>query len=82
MHEANGLAGERRKPPGEARLFEAPYRGRESLLIGRREIHAILAERKVSRSNVYASIRRIHRKLGTQTVAELVALAQEAGLTA
>jgi len=47
-----------------------------------RSVARVAAERKVSRSNVYASIRRIHRKLGTQTVAELAALAQEAGLTA
>jgi DNA-binding NarL/FixJ family response regulator len=46
-----------------------------------RSVARVAAERQVSRSNVYASIRRIHRKLGTQTVSDLVTLARETGLT-
>lgn len=43
-------------------------------------VSRVAAERRVSRSNVYASIRRIHRKLGTKSVAQLVELARESGL--
>ena len=39
LQEPDGLAGERRKPPGKARLFETAHRGRESLPIARREFH-------------------------------------------
>jgi DNA-binding response OmpR family regulator len=45
-----------------------------------RSVSRVAAERRVSRSNVYASIRRIHRKLGTQSVAQLLELARESGL--
>jgi DNA-binding response OmpR family regulator len=45
-----------------------------------RSVARVAAERKVSRSNVYASIRRIHRKLGTETVEELAELARQTGL--
>ena len=41
----------------------------------------VAADRQVSRSNIYASIRRIHRKLGTSNVTDLVTLARETGLT-
>ena len=37
-------------------------------------------ELDVSRSNVYASLRRISRKLGTQSVPELLALVREGDL--
>jgi DNA-binding CsgD family transcriptional regulator len=36
----------------------------------------------VSRSNVYASLRRIARKLGVKTVPELVTIARQGGLPA
>ena len=35
---------------------------------------------RVSRSNVYASLRRISRKLGTRSVRELLALVREGDL--
>jgi DNA-binding CsgD family transcriptional regulator len=36
---------------------------------------------EVSRSNVYASLRRIARKLGVATVSDLVVLARSGGLS-
>jgi hypothetical protein len=41
LHEADGLPGERRKPPGEARAFEPPHRCGKSFAICRREVHAL-----------------------------------------
>jgi DNA-binding response OmpR family regulator len=45
-----------------------------------RSVAQVATERDVSRSNVYASIRRIHRKLGTRTVSDLALVARESGL--
>lgn len=45
-----------------------------------RSVARVAATRKVSRSNIYASVRRIHRKLGTRSIDDLVVLARESGL--
>ena len=77
-------------PPGRepwedaAASMDTLTKNQKDLLIelGRgRSVARIATDRNVSRSNVYASIRRIHRKLGTQTVADLVAVARETGLS-
>jgi hypothetical protein len=52
LHKPNRLAGERRKPAGEAGAFETPHRRGESLPILDREIHAVVAERGVSGTQV------------------------------
>ena len=46
-----------------------------------RSVSRVASMREVSRSNIYASIRRIHRKLGTRSVADLVEVARESGLS-
>jgi DNA-binding CsgD family transcriptional regulator len=43
-------------------------------------VQAAALELAVRRSNVYASLRRIARKLGVTSVPELVALARQGGL--
>lgn len=49
--------------------------------LGRRpSVALVAADRGVSRTNVYASLRRIHRKLGTRTLRDLVKVAEEGGL--
>jgi DNA-binding response OmpR family regulator len=50
------------------------------VLHGSTSVSQAAADLKVSRSNVYASLRRISRKLGTRSVAELLALVREGDL--
>jgi CheY-like chemotaxis protein len=51
----------------------------ESLRVGR-PVMAVAADLDMSRSNIYASLRRIRRKLGLQTTEELLALVRQGGL--
>ena len=54
LHKPDRLAGERRKAAGEAGAFEPPHDRGESLLILDSEIHAVVAERRVSGTQVGA----------------------------
>ena len=54
LNKPNRLAGERRKAAGEAGAFEPPHGRGESLLILDSEIHAVVAERRVSGTQVGA----------------------------
>ena len=52
LDKPNRLAGECGKAAGKARAFEPPHRRGESLPILDREIHAVVAERGVSGTQV------------------------------
>jgi hypothetical protein len=52
LHNPNRLAGERCKAAGEAGAFEPPHRRGKSLPIRPREVHALVAERGVSATQV------------------------------
>jgi CheY-like chemotaxis protein/DNA-binding CsgD family transcriptional regulator len=79
-----------RKPEPSAPKWRSARAGLEKLTPNQRElvvalgkgqtVSQVAAQRDVSRSNIYSSLRRIHRKLGTETVPDLIDLARETGL--
>lgn len=70
-------------PPAAALRSLSPKQRELLAAVGRNvTVRAAAEELEVSRSNVYASLRRIARRLDMSSVAELVALARQGGLSA
>jgi len=67
--------------PGTLRTLSAKQRALIDAIASSPTVSDAAAGLAVSRSNVYASLRRIARKLGISTVSDLVSLARAGGLT-